>query len=195
MYSYGTGQYRYLNEFVKLNLSGSDLLRLGIYPDAKEITEAYGVFNAIRTKLKVDLNDKKIVFVSVGDGRSPRTAALTAFRTKWKCISVDPGLNTNYVDPASELTWCDLWESNIERLQCIPKYVEDVDISADRIVIAATHSHAPLQSILKHVRGKVRSLVAMPCCIPYEHEFPPSLEYRDAGVWSPKNKIMVWKSI
>lgn len=187
IWAFNHGQYRYLNDFIKLNKSGSDMLHLGLFPDAKEITESYGALNAVRTKLKqYDLDDPTVTLVSVGDGITPRTAALFAFRTKWQCISIDPLLKVDKML---------YWEENIQRLRCFPGKVENVDINEDKVVIVAVHSHANLQSILQHVRGKVRSLVAIPCCVPYIHESIRPMEYSDSGVWSPKNIVKVWRTI
>lgn len=184
--SYNQGQHRYLNEFVRLYKSASDMLQLGLFPDAKEITESYAAFNAVSKKLKqYKFDDPEVTLVSVGDGRTPRTAALFAFRTKWQCVSVDPLLKVENIK---------YWEDNIQQLMCIPQYVEDIDLNYDKVVIVAVHSHANLQKTLEHVRGKTRSLVAIPCCKPYNHEIRP-IEYRDAGIWSPKNLVKVWKMI
>ena len=184
--SYNTGQHRYLDEFIKQWQSASDLLILGIYPNAKEITESYAAFNCVRTKLKYDLSDPNCAVVCVGDGRSPRTAALFAFRTGWHCISIDPMLDERKIP---------VWESKVQRLTCIPKKVEDVDLMFDKVTICCVHSHANLPNVLEHIRGKVRSLVAIPCCIPYNHDATSHREYHDAGVWSPHNLVKYWRTI
>ncbi len=57
IWSYETGQQRYIEEFFKLNKSASDMLQLNVFPNAKEVTESYAAFNAVRTKLKYDLSD------------------------------------------------------------------------------------------------------------------------------------------
>jgi hypothetical protein len=187
IWAFNHGQYRYMNDFIKLNKSGSDMLHLGLFPDAKEITESYGVLNAVQTKLKqYDLNDPEVTLVSVGDGTTPRTAALFAFRTKWQCISIDPILKQDKMR---------YWEENIQRLKCIPNKVEDVSINEDKVIIVAVHSHANLRSILDHVKGKVRSLVAIPCCVPYIHESIKPIAYTDSGIWSPRNNVKIWRTI
>lgn len=187
IWSFNHGQYRYMNEFIRLNKSGSDMLHLGLFPDAKEVTESYGALNAVRTKLKqYDFNDPDITLVSVGDGTTPRTAALFAFRTKWNCISIDPLLKN----------CCD-YEEKIQRLTCYDSKVEEIYptlLDFERVVIVAVHSHASLQNILQHVKGKVRSLVAIPCCVPYVHSIK-SIEWQDSGIWSPKNTLKVWRTI
>lgn len=188
IWAFNHGQYRYMNEFIKLNKSGSDMLQLGLFPDAKEITESCGAYNAVMTKLKqYDPMDPAVTLVSVGDGTTPRTAALFAFRTKWNCVSIDPLLKN-----------CAGYEEKIQRLTCYNSKVEDIHPSRlefDKVVIVAVHSHANLQNILQHVRGKVRSLVAIPCCVPYVHESIKPIEYSDSGIWSPKNTVKVWRTI
>ena len=186
LWAYNQGSHKYLNEFIRQWKSASDMLILGIYPNAKEITESYGAFNAVRNKLKYDLSDPNVTLVSVGDGKTPRTATLFAFRTNWQYVSIDPMLDKTKIP---------VWESRIQRLKCIASKVEDVDLMYDKLIILAVHSHADLQETLQHVRGKVRSLVAIPCCVPYSCGLVPSKQYQDAGIWSPKNTVKVWRTI
>lgn len=184
--AFNQGQQRYMNEFIKMDKSARDLLSLDLFPNAKEITESSAAVNAVVTNLKFyDRKDPEVTLVSVGDGRTPRTASLFAFRTKWNCVSIDPNLKVEKIL---------FWESNIQRLKCIPKQVEEVDLNFEKVVIVAVHSHANLQSTLSHIRGKVRSLVAIPCCISYNHATKPK-EYQDSGIWSPKNTVKVWRTI
>ena len=186
LHAYTSGHNRYMNDFVRQWKSASDLLHLKIYPDAKEITESYGALNAVFTRLKqYNRKDEDITLISVGDGRSPRTAALFAFRTAWKCISIDPQLNTEKIP---------YWEQSIQRLTCIPKRIEEVDISCERCIIVAVHSHADLRMTLRNITAPVRSMVAIPCCISYDYNMPP-IEYYDSGIWSPKNLVKVWRDI
>ena len=146
LFAYNSGQQRYLNEFIKLNKSAADMLHLGLFPNAKEITESYAAFNAVRTKFKqYELSDPNVTVVSVGDGRTPRTAALFAFRTKWNCISIDPLLDTKKIS---------YWEENIKRLKCYPNKVEDLDLMYEKLVIVMVHSHANLRNTLDHIRSR-----------------------------------------
>ncbi|RHY07829.1 hypothetical protein DYB36_000565 [Aphanomyces astaci] len=86
---------RYLDEFVGDLTCSAQMLAWGLFPDAKEVSETMGVFNAVR---KLGLHEKDIAprgvhdgIVIVGDGVTPRTAAMFAYRTKgWTCYSVDP---------------------------------------------------------------------------------------------------------
>lgn len=186
VWAYSKGKERYIDEFIKNDKSARDMLGLYIFPNAKEITESYAAFNAARTRLKfLLLGDENVNLVAVGDGKTPRTAALFAFRTKWNCISIDPELDHDKIR---------FWESQVQRLTCIPKRVEEVDLYFDKCLIVAVHSHAKISAILDHIKAKKRSLIAIPCCISYEHDVRPR-EYRDAGIWSPKNLVKVWKVI
>jgi len=67
LYQYDSGQQKYINEFMKMYKSAADLLVLGIYPNGKEITESFGAFNAIRSKLKHDLSDPNHTVVCIAD--------------------------------------------------------------------------------------------------------------------------------
>jgi len=169
-----------------MNQSAGDLLALGIYPNAKEVTESWAALHAVEHKLKANLKDPSMTVVAVGDGRSPRTASLFAFHSKWNCISIDPRLNTDKIP---------IWETAIQRLKCISSTVEEVSLSFDKVIIVAVHSHAPLPKILDHITANVRSMVAIPCCVSYNHTIPPSIEYEDAGIWSPENIVKIWRSI
>ena len=188
LWSYNQGQYRYINDFVRLNKSGADMLLSGIFPNAKEITESYGALNAALRKLKLDPGNPDINVVFVGDGHTPRTATLFAFRTKWNCISLDPELRQDKIP---------LWESSIQHLKCIPKKVEEVDLNFENnVLIVAVHSHANMMAILDHIKSPVRSMIAIECCISYNHpNIEPKPVYRDSGIWAPKNLVKVWKAI
>jgi len=186
LFAYNTGSHRYIEEFFHLNKSAADMLMLGVFPDAKEVTESYAAFNAVRNKLKFDLSDPHVTAISVGDGHTPRTATLMAFRTNWKCISLDPGLDEKRIP---------IWESKVDRLTCLKKAVEDVNMDFDKVVILCVHSHADIHSTLDHIKGKSRALVGIPCCVSYDYEIEPDYDYLDAGIWSPKNNVKVWRSI
>lgn len=184
---YKKGSYRYIEEFFRLDKSASDMLLLGIFPNAKEVTESYAAFNAVRKNIELDTKDTNVVVISVWDGRTPRTAALFAFLTKWQSISVDPQLNTEKIP---------FWESKIQRLKCIPKKIEDIDLKFKKVIIVAVHSHAPLLEILNHVKAEEqRSLISIPCCISYNYNKTSCKEYYDAGIWSEKNLVKIWKTI
>jgi hypothetical protein len=57
-------------------------------------------------------DDPSVLLVCVGDGLTPRTAGLFCFRTKWKCISVDPLMRGPLGFHSDETRWSE----HIERL-------------------------------------------------------------------------------
>jgi len=75
---------RYVNEMLRLSCA-PELLRLKLFPDAKELTESFSAYNAIRTHLADEFKpaDGRVTLIAVGDGHTPRTAALCAFLTQW----------------------------------------------------------------------------------------------------------------
>ena len=79
----GKASSRYTSELLSL-ACGPRLLELGLYPDAKELTESFAAFSAVREHLKEHFvpHDPTVTVLCVGDGVAPRTAALFAFRTK-----------------------------------------------------------------------------------------------------------------
>ncbi|RQM20317.1 hypothetical protein B5M09_006706 [Aphanomyces astaci] len=122
---------RYLDEFVGDLTCSAQMLAWGLFPDAKEVSETMGVFNAVR---KLGLHEKDTAppgvhdgIVIVGDGVTPRTAAMFAYRTKgWTCYSVDPIMKVSTSDAqvpwdggalANVVSVCDKIE-NVRRLSC-----------------------------------------------------------------------------
>lgn len=176
---------RHINEFFRLRCA-SDLLALRLFPNAKEITESMSAYHAVRWLLGpqagLRFDDPNVALVAVGDGSTPRTAALFAFRSAWKCYSIDPRLR------ASEfyITRLAAYQSLIESARfdfCIP------------VVIVLVHSHAPMSVVLKQITGPVRHVVAIPCCVDQDIPGKVHLGYRDHAIWSPKNEVKIWKDV
>lgn len=178
---------RYLQEFVKLNCA-VDLLALKLFPNAKEITESMaafrGVMDIIANAANLKANDPNVVLVSVGDGVTPRTAALFAFRTEWRCWSVDPLLRMEK-------------HYEINHLYLAKDKIEDVNLDfSDRpVVIVCVHSHAKMKDILAHIHGKSRHLLTIPCC--EQHTIPNKVYfgYTDDNIWSEKREVKIWMNI
>lgn len=181
----------YFDELVKTKC-GADLLALGFFPNAKEVTESFAAYSAVRRFLWQDFrpNDPNVTLIAVGDGTWPRTAATFAFRSAWNCISVDPGLHP---DAATK----NRAKMNVTRLTCEPKRVEDITIEAAALVVVCVHSHAPMPEVLKHLTSRTnrRAVVAIPCCVMQEIPGVPLVEYRDTGILSPCNLVKVWRDV
>ena len=167
---------RYIDEFLRLKCA-PELIKY--FPNGKEITESFGAYNAIREYKLAAFNDDSMTIVCVGDGTSPRTGAVCAYRSKWNVISIDPNFrkDTYFVD----------------RLTSYKAKMEQLSFYFDKVIILAVHSHAPLIEVLKRIQSPQRSLVAIPCCVPYE--FPGDIQYEDKSIWSPKNQVKIWKNI
>jgi hypothetical protein len=176
---------RHINEFFKLSCA-SDLIEKKLFPNAKEITESMAAYRAVKDyvyqKNDFRFDDPSIALVAVGDGHTPRTAALFAFRTAWKCYSVDPVLRIK--------------DYGIDRLEVINKKIEDIQpIIGNKIVVVAVHSHADMREVEKKVisiEDRNRSFIAIPCCFKQELDWSPDYEYTDKGIWSTKNNVKVW---
>lgn len=189
----------YFNQLLCLKC-GPDLLLDELYPNAKEVTESMGAYDAVKRWLFKEANfgRKDITVVVVGDGGSPRTGGLFAYRTGWECVSVDPALNK----PLKER-----WKA-IRRLRMIPKKIEEADLSflwkdytfetKTDVVVVAVHSHANLTTSVNSIEdqgGNVIGIVAIPCC--FEQvldpiDFEQIADYQDWGIWSDKRNVKVW---
>lgn len=172
---------RYLNEFLNLHCA-SDLVAWKLYPNVKEISESMAAYNVVRKYLwnrGFKPEDPNIRCICVGDGSTPRTAALFAVRTRWLCYSIDPKLRVHKA-----------W-NEIARLSIIRAPIESMNI-IDYLptILIAVHSHANLQAAVDIC--KPSAVVAIPCCVPQILEKKPDIQYEDYGVLSPKRTVMVW---
>jgi hypothetical protein len=187
---------RHITTFMRLRCA-SDLLALGLFPDAKEITESVAAYQAVMRNCSFLEDDKDVTCVCIADGATPRTAALFAFMTKWQVISIDPALREK---------GSDRWKS-IQRLTLIKDFVENIPHRfADKLVIVGVHAHnyekRPakgeekniLTSTIIKITAKEYFVVTLPCC--HDLQIPgrnPDLEYFDPGIWSDKNLVRIWK--
>lgn len=218
--------FRYMDEFLALGCS-VDLIEAKLYPNAKELAESMSAFNAVREYLLLrrhckdrvtdnevngilSTSDPSVTLVAVGDGATPRTAGLFAFRTSWRCVSIDPALRSFQHRP---------W-SSIERLEEYPKKVQDVTVNIvgqlSKVVLVAWHAHVSIREALSclsfdgrrwdagdndesfRLRHRV-ALVACSCC-QYDPQqqlmpdgSPPDFLYEDVGVPGEKRTVKVWQ--
>lgn len=87
-----------------------------MFPNGKELAESMSAFSAVRLHLQsaaaaaeagrtgVSFDARNVVLVAVGDGVTPRTAALFAFRTQCRCVSIDPLMRRGAWDATRNLT-------------------------------------------------------------------------------------------
>ncbi len=173
---------RYMDEFLKCSCSPK-LLSLKLFPNAKEITESFAAYEAVRSRCDFRFDDPDVTCVCVGDGHTPRTGAVFAYRSKWMVYSVDPNMRVK--------------EYGVDRLFLRKKRIEDIDFfTHEKVVIVAVHSHASLESAIISV-GKPKHLfvVAIPCCFDqFVTGVPCDDEYEDEGIWSPHRTVLVWEN-
>ena len=182
---------RYLDEALQLNCF-KDMLDMELFPNAKEITESFAAYEAVRKYCwpRVNPSDPNVVLVAVGDGSSPRTAATFAYRTRWQCFSIDPQLGNK--TKWNEIQRLKLYKNKIE--EHIPK---DFGITRDTVVVLVlVHSHADIEQSVKRVMPcKNLNIIAMPCCFPQTLEYTLTDMYDDWGVHSPHRTVKVWTNI
>jgi hypothetical protein len=184
---------RYLDEFLGLKCA-PDMLAQKLFPNAKEITESFGAYNAARAynRRGFPLSDPSIRCFVIGDGSTPRTAATFAFRSLWICDSVDPALKNK---PSRTRSIWNLLE--------IARKWEDFaasrggnGVSGKKVVVVAVHARIKLEAILGGLKDvEDLLLIAMPCCVRQEllDGYKPKVEYADWGVHSPHRIIRIWR--
>lgn len=189
---------RYLDELLRLK-SGPDLLAWGVFPNAKEVTESFGAYTAalkyLHLRSHFRFEDPEVTCLVVGDGRTPRTAATFAVRTKWACFSIDPMANPDHVA-----------FKKVVGLTCVPKKIEDctpLDFGGPKMlrktVFVCVHTHArmelirvPLPSMVGPAVHQV-GMILMPCCVPLVPWSSESViaDYWDWSIHSPCRHITV----
>jgi hypothetical protein len=174
---------RYLDMLVT-SKCGADLLSRKLYPNAKEVTEAYSCFDAT-SKLKLPWGDSSRLAVVVGDGSTPRLGAMVAMRTAWTVASIDPKLK--------QRDW------RVKRLACYSVPIELVrcHLVGTDVCIFMPHSHAPVVEVLKNITTTgQRTLITQDCCVRQLVDgVAPDFEYRDPSCWSPENVIRIWRNV
>ncbi|CAF4009531.1 unnamed protein product [Rotaria sp. Silwood2] len=205
----------YLDEFLQLRCV-SDLISMGLFPNAKEITETFAIWSALRryifpqlstsTTSSID-NDRNAIIV-VGDGMTPRTAALCAYLTKelWQCYSIDPMLQYDtYVDMTfinrrsiTTVDHCKQWKS-IRGLRMVRAKIQTVSIKCRKAIVAMMHAHVTIEDAIAAVDASegIIGIVTCPCCkwAPYQEEWlgqTPHYQYTDLRLLSAKNQMNVW---
>ena len=204
--------FRYIDEFLSLKCA-EDLIAHKIYPNAKEITEAFSVLHALRTYLKSSSKDplhrnyhfenSNVTAVVIGDGSTPRIASLLCFITKWKSVySVDPMLNIK-----KNRSW-----NKIRHLKCKRSKIEDLTIKIEpdhNVVVLLMHSHVLLERSLESLcftNGEDRkskskiAVVTVPCCQFVEkhktlYDKQADFTFSDVSMATDKNTFYIWKDV
>ena len=201
----------YLDRFVAFRCAPA-LLRLGVFPNAKEITESMAVLWAVDTHLGAKpcglrFNYRRVTCVVVGDGAAPRTACLACFRTKWgRVVAVDPALRCAPEGDTERYAAVSRLELHAARIQDVRV---DVDPAHEHVVVVLPHAHViPNQALASlafragGAGGRRRctlSVIQMPCCNFEWHDrvcgLAPDAEYCDVAVASRRRRMRVWRDV
>ncbi|OQS02554.1 hypothetical protein THRCLA_05083 [Thraustotheca clavata] len=187
---------RYLNEFVGDLKCAAQLLECQLFPDAKEVTETMGVFNAIRklhlTESDPFPNEFRNGIVVVGDGMTPRTAAMFASRTKgWICYSVDPIMRVSTKEAPVP------WEK-LNNVIPICAKIEDIRIRLNKAIVILVHAHVTMEQAMASIQANdVVAVLTLPCCNWYgRQEYylnkHPDIVYDDMSILSKHREIRIW---
>jgi hypothetical protein len=196
-------QRRHINEFFRLRCA-ADLLAHNLFPNAKEITESMAAYSAVKKyivhAMGFALDDDSINIVCVGDGSTPRTAALFAFRSKWKCWSIDPNMNTKKQEfipivapPGNDAPF--FVHKDIQRVVIAKAKIEEIKLDFAKCIIVCVHSHAKMKDCVGITADKM-AIVTMPCCFPLNpipfFNVQPQIDFQDYGIWSPERTVQIW---
>lgn len=159
----------------------------------------------------LSFRDKNVLLLAVGDGCTPRTATLFAFRSAWRCVSIDPAMK-------SEGAW-----SSVSNLQTVKSKVQDVTIPVasgpdnfERVVVVMWHCHVSIKEALgslefegtkwdisnKQLSHELRKRVALVTCACCNFDSvqrtmpdgsPPDVEFEDIAVPGLMRTVRVWK--
>ena len=180
-----TKQLKYIDNFLNLK-AASEMQRMKLFPNAKEITESIGCFNAVMKMLggmETNACRSDLTCIIVGDGSTPRTGALFAYRTRWTVISYDPNIKHG------------VWDC-IKRLKAIRGMAEDYPQHYEGdLVLVFPHSHANSKKVLNALTctGK-RTIVWLPCCTQMDIA-AECVSWTDEHIASPKNRFFCWADL
>lgn len=186
---------KYLDVFLRLRCAAT-FCELGLFPNAKEVTESFGAYEAVRRHLPHAFMDPTVTMIAVGDGCTPRTGATFALRSAWQCYSVDPACHETSKRGHAYRPAMRGWTA-LQRLSVYPKRIEDVSIKATGpVVIVAVHSHASLEAAVRSVSTPSSiSVIAIPCCKLQRLHVLHDLEYEDPAILSPRRRVLIWRNV
>lgn len=218
-----TPNNKYLDKFIKFNKKGTDILRTGVFPNAKEITESYAALNAFYKHFNLRHKEDDVLFLVVGDGAHPRTGVTFAFNTPHRVISIDPAMmktdlynegrnwhagkqplknvNGGFIDvDRLYLFPSTLWEWAFG----LPKHENHLDpcmsiFGNPKIIVVGVHDHAPpvdIEELKKKAGDRIKGIIQMPCCFPNNWTDvwgKPAIQYEDWGIHSPHRTMNIWR--
>lgn len=181
-----SGYSKYLDALFQLRCT-PDLLAAGMFPNAKEWTECYGLYWQARKYLGPEsLARRDVLALDIGCGKKPRLGALVACMTRWSVASVDPRLVCEYGVQHPRIHGLTQYPCRVEEMR--EPFVHD-----GLVVSFHCHSHASLAFTLAKVKARRHVVFALPCCNKLDIAgVAPVMEFEDAQIISPKRLIRAW---
>lgn len=178
-----SGMSHYLDALFALRCV-PDLLAAGLFPNAKEWTECYGLFRHARTYLGAEsFGRRDVLALDIGCGRKPRLGALVACMTRWEVHAVDPNLyRAGRHDKIHGLTMHKIRVGEFAAIH-----------HGSLVVSFHCHSHAPLKDAVAKVHAQRHVLIALECCKPLKlRGLEPVQEFEDPQILSPKRLVRIY---
>lgn len=179
---------KYIARYFSLN-SSAEMQELNLFPNIKEISESMAMYYCVANylsnwELDINLKNENINIFVFGDGKTPRTAGLFSFMTKWKTYSIDPNMGDKNF-------------SSIKRLSIYKQKEKDficpsLDSNSINIIILP-HSHADIDLCWNKINHDKKWLISMPCFYPKRLK-QECFIYIDNNIISPKNSIEIYCS-
>ncbi|KAL7517788.1 hypothetical protein ACHAWX_002673 [Stephanocyclus meneghinianus] len=198
------GYCNYLDQLFSMKCF-PDIVSLQVFTTAKDVSESMAALQAASHHGLVGKGGKgcRVKCLCIGDGSTPRTAALGCFLKKWDCVSIDPSLKSEWQgeQPKSILGLFG-FSGTIEEFVMSGKDRND-DARYDCLILLCVHSHARLigsasvESIMSQYKDiPYTTLVSLPCCPKFRSHRDlgrePDVEYEDDCVFSACRKVQVW---
>jgi hypothetical protein len=186
---------KYINRYLSMKCS-ADMQALGLFPNLKEIQEAFGIFNIIENYImeidkEITTKSESVHVYVIGDGVTPRAGATIAFRTKWQVVSIDPEMHPGF------------GSGEVLRLRTVRDKGENVDkylVTGDpsHVFLIFPHSHIRnTNEVYKHFKDKKVWIINMPCCYQAQDKNLPInwyYSYVDKAISTDKNIIKVYNN-
>lgn len=199
------GYCNYLDQVFSLKCF-SDLVTLGVFQSAKDISESMAAIQAAMkhglSNHQQDEKKKKVLCLCIGDGSTPRTAVLACYWNQWSCVSIDPALHEEWTgETPNGVRNLVGFGGTLEEFMSLPPG-DDYSLY-DHLVLLCVHSHARLigPCSIQKIRNRYSSishttLVSLPCCPKFRSHRDvgrsPDIFYDDDCVFSACRKVEVW---
>lgn len=196
------------------------LVQLKLFPSAKDCSESMGALQGIgafgdhvldragsESTVSIRANAQRGVLVlAIGDGTTPRTAALACYLTNWHAVSIDPLLESKWVgsSPQGVRRLTGVQGTLDDYVHSLPNLTTRTDDGETlvKLVLLCVHSHARFigDSHISAIRAKyghvATTLVAIPCCAGFHPDKDvgrlPDTSYEDMCIFSDKRKVNIW---